>query len=324
MKIQLTIIVPIFNLENYVNDTLISLTKIRNPEVEVILIDDGSTDLTSEIIRNFLDDNDIINCQFLITEIRGLSISRNQGIELAKGNFVLFCDGDDCIIPGSIDKIIHYLNSCLDYDLIAFQGYDFEDCTVFNKQTFEQIEDIKLIESYNRFVLNDKRIKSDEYIVDQINYGIYLSNACFYLIRKNALKNLRFIPNILYEDIPFTIELFLGKLKLLVISERIILHRRRVGSITRSGKSRKHVISLFKVSHTLTLISLSHQKNLSKIIDNCLVQGLRACRENNYIWLYLNLKWLYLVLFRIIFSFSVRKEFKKNIIYTLRKSFKLN
>lgn len=320
LRIKISIIVPCFNLENHVIDTLISLFHIADPLIEIIIINDGSSDSTKEQIENFLITNPINNCRFIQTKNNGLSKTRNIGIDLAVGEFLFFLDGDDCIIPGSLTDIIKILDDNIALDLIAFQGYDIEDRVVFCPKTFSLNNDLYLIESYNRFVEEKVFLDSNDYIMNQVLNGVYLSNVCFYFIKRKCLKKIRFIPAILYEDIPFTLELFLSNLKLVVISNRLIIHRRRFGSITRSLKDVLHIRSLFLVSERLLVLGLLKKKNLLNIVDNSLKQGLRASVETENNLVFLHPRWLWIIMYRSIFSTKVRKEFKKILSKTLKKN----
>lgn len=92
-EINLSIIVPIYNAEKYIEDCIKSIIEKKNQNIEVILINDGSKDKTNEICEHYKNiDKRIV---YLKNENKGCSVSRNLGIDLAKGKYITFIDSDD-------------------------------------------------------------------------------------------------------------------------------------------------------------------------------------------------------------------------------------
>ena len=90
---RFSIIIPAYNVEDYLLDCVDSVIKQSFRDYEIILVNDGSTDSTLEICQELSKKNKLIN---LITKKNGgLSSARNAGIEIAKGDYLLFLDGDD-------------------------------------------------------------------------------------------------------------------------------------------------------------------------------------------------------------------------------------
>ena len=99
---KLSIIIPCYNVEKYIAECLESVCNARDAEVEVICVNDGSTDGTLSIIEQWKQKDDriiIIN-----QENKGVSAARNQGLNLAKGEFIYFLDGDDKVADVAILK----------------------------------------------------------------------------------------------------------------------------------------------------------------------------------------------------------------------------
>lgn len=121
MNILLSIIMPIYNTKEYLNESLNSIINQSNPNFELILIDDGSTDDSLQYAENILSTTSI--CYKLIKKKNGgVSSARNKGIDLATGKYVLFLDSDDII---NLDLVKEIESKQLEgkYDLIAF-GYN--------------------------------------------------------------------------------------------------------------------------------------------------------------------------------------------------------
>lgn len=114
-----SIIIPVYNVEPYLNACIASVCAQTYRNIEVILVDDGSTDRSSEICDEWSKRDDRI---FVIhKENGGLSSARNAGLESAKGVYVLFTDGDDTIGEKLLEKTIPHMD--LGFETVSF-GYE--------------------------------------------------------------------------------------------------------------------------------------------------------------------------------------------------------
>ena len=112
---KLSIIVPVYNLENYISRTLDSLLAIRfSHDYEIIVVNDGSTDASEAIIRDYQQKTDKI--RLFTIENGGVSNARNVGIGYARGQYITFMDGDDTVEPDFYERAVAELDS---------GGYDF-------------------------------------------------------------------------------------------------------------------------------------------------------------------------------------------------------
>ena len=93
-NIAISIVVPMYNVEKYIDECITSLLN-QSIEKEIILIDDGSTDLTFLIAQKYAKQHECI--KLIHQENAGQSSARNKGVSVASGQYVLFCDSDDCI-----------------------------------------------------------------------------------------------------------------------------------------------------------------------------------------------------------------------------------
>lgn len=91
----LSIIIPVYNAEKYIENILRKLEEQKKEQVEIILIDDGSRDKSLEICQKFSAEND--SFRVFHQENKGASVARNQGIRMAEGEYVVFVDSDDDI-----------------------------------------------------------------------------------------------------------------------------------------------------------------------------------------------------------------------------------
>ena len=117
MNKVLSVIIPFFNCENTIVDTLSSLERNNCKLFEVVLINDGSTDSSLSVINNYLK-NSSLDTTLITQKNQGVSAARNKGIESASGKYIVFLDSDDLIASHYIDSVAELLSSH-SYDTIA-------------------------------------------------------------------------------------------------------------------------------------------------------------------------------------------------------------
>ena len=144
-----SIIIPAYNIANYINKCLDSILAQTFEDFEVIIIDDGSIDNTPKLINNYLSLSQKIIVIHKINE--GVSIARNTGINLAKGKYYLFLDGDDFVEPYYLKELYEIVTEH-NVDTIINGYYRFEDGKVkeasiprFQNQLYESKDIIDTI-----------------------------------------------------------------------------------------------------------------------------------------------------------------------------------
>lgn len=192
---KISIVVPIYNIENYLPETLNSiLNQSMIEEMEVLMIDDGSTDNSKDIVEEYALDYD--NFFAFHKSNEGPSIARNLGIELAKGEYVMFLDSDDIILPDRCEKL-YGLAKKNDSDFVGSFGkrltrYNFYGSLIYNN-AYKNIEDQK------------ENVIFEE--MPELIWDTFCTNK---LYKKSFLdeNDIRFIPKMKYEDIPFALEAY--------------------------------------------------------------------------------------------------------------------
>jgi glycosyltransferase involved in cell wall biosynthesis len=208
--IKLSLILPVYNSEKTLGKCLDSLALSLNKNFEVILINDGSTDNSLKICKNFvLKDNRFK----LINKINtGVSDSRNQGLFFSIGKYIQFIDSDDFLEFGSIDKIIQLIDN-FNQDLIVF---GFNSLTIFNKTQYQfnnQIVSVKDLNTsfenlYNKSFFHTvwNKIYKKELITQSFNTKFRIGEDLFfnlkYIINCNDIK---FIEDIFYNYVNYNI-----------------------------------------------------------------------------------------------------------------------
>ena len=147
---KLSIIVPVYNLEDYIATTLDSLLSIHfSSDYEIIMINDGSTDDSESIIRGYQRSHNQIVLYSI--ENQGVSNARNVAISKASGEYITFVDGDDTIEPDFFEKAVQELDT---------SGYDFV------QGNYRIIDGANT--SYEQFVSEDMAITEKDIMLDKL------------------------------------------------------------------------------------------------------------------------------------------------------------
>ena len=121
--ILLSIIIPVYNVADYVGKTLTSLEEQTNKNFELIIVDDGSIDSSLEVVRERLQAGNISRYSIIEQEkMQELVLHRNKGFEKAEGEYVLFLDGDDYIGSNLVERLSTVTRECSP-DIICW-GFD--------------------------------------------------------------------------------------------------------------------------------------------------------------------------------------------------------
>ncbi|KDE41136.1 Glycosyltransferase [Nitrincola lacisaponensis] len=228
--IRFSIIIPAFNSEKYIGRCLNSILKQNSTEYEVIVVNDGSEDDTLNEIKKF---EESLNIKIINNNNQGVSCARNIGLDNSKGQYVIFIDSDDYILPGYLE----YLNKLVankEYDCI-FLNYNLgvlgkiherESCVfqisgdVSNEKTMEMFLEGKISNSPWDKVFNKRTLKeirfcpgitvgedalfccqvlsesSENYIVDKSFY-VYMQDTSGVTQRKFTAKKLNDISDVM-------------------------------------------------------------------------------------------------------------------------------
>ena len=194
VKMKVSIIVPVYNVESYLKKCLESIINQTYKNIEIILIDDGSTDNSSIICDNYQEIDKRI--KVIHQENMGLSSARNKGLEIATGELISFIDSDDYV---ELD-FIEYL-----YNLITNYHTDIAVCAISKNSIKNKTEDIK--------IFNNK-----DSLLNLTNFSSSIKmNVMNKLYRKDIIKNIKFKENVIYEDILFNTNVFIN-IKNIVVS----------------------------------------------------------------------------------------------------------
>jgi len=236
-----SVIVPVYNVEQYLDECLNSIRQQTYKNIEIIVVEDCSTDNSLNTLTKHLEDPRVKLIQH--EKNSGLSAARNTGIDTAKGNYIIFIDSDDLVHLSLIELCVKYA-IVYDADLITYNFKSFEDGVKLSPQLdLPDVDNLKVLE------------QGEDYFNQQ--HFAWLKFIRTSLVKS---KNLYFPIGLYYEDWPFHWELGLVANKKIHIPAELLLYRQRKTSIT--GSSGKKLLDLFKV-HNLVLNLLEQYKAVS-------------------------------------------------------------
>lgn len=220
-----SIIIPVYNVEKYLNDCIKSVLSQNFESIETILIDDGSTDSSSQICKMYSKKFDTIS--YFRKENGGLSKARNYGILKATGEYLIFLDSDDFIEQDSLTNIYKILVNEKPDVLIGVLNKYYDDNNIKRNKIISTREEIRTLDKYE--------------VINKLFPYIEWS-APKYIVKKEIVKknNLKFKEGYLHEDVDWTTNLFLVCNSYSLNEIPFYYHRMmRHGSITNTLNSKR-------------------------------------------------------------------------------------
>ena len=239
-----SIIVPVYNVENYIDDCVKSLVSQTYKNIEIILIDDGSTDKSGGICDEYALDYDRV--KVFHKENGGLSDARNYGLTKIEGEYVCFVDSDDYVEPNFVYELMS-----------AVEKYSVDIACVRWKAT-KATEQLKIPCTGETKLLDSQTVLKE--MVSPIDYGITVS-VWDRIYKRDIIAGLSFPKGKCYEDILFSTNAIIRANKIAYIDKELYVYRVRVGSITRptEGLLDKRIIT-DKLFHEMKQIELVKDK----------------------------------------------------------------
>ncbi len=212
--VKISVIIPVYNVKDYLSECLDSVVNQTIKDIEIICIDDGSTDGSSDILNEY----SIKDERFVVINQKnqGLSVARNNGLSIATGDYVAFLDSDDYLLNNDYYEKLY--NACEKYNAdisvaSIIRGNEIKSKYIF-KVDKEEVETVY----YNKLVLCD--VPDSNYVWNK-------------LYRRDKLINtgIIFPAGVLYEDMYFTHKILFYTGKIVSVPDVCIFYRKRSGSI---------------------------------------------------------------------------------------------
>lgn len=258
-----SMIIPIYNIEDYLDRCLESVVHQTYTNLEIILVDDGSTDRCPQMCDEWAKRDSRI--QVIHQENGGLSAARNSGLDAASGAYILLLDSDDYIAPVACEHLLRALeDSDADLSICGFLRGS-EAHHVFESCKMESPEVIDAETALMRIYSGDE---------SALKYGA----ACFKLYRRHLFDGVRFPVGKLFEDIYTTHKLIYRSRRIAVLNEQAFYYFQRGSSIMNSK---------------FTLKKLDYLQALVDRVEFFAARGMTDLQEKAYDELLHSLIWEY-------------------------------
>ena len=252
---QITFIVPVYNVQKFLIPTIESLRSQSMRNIEILCIDDGSTDCSLEILEHYQQ----TDCRIrVLTQVNsGVSATRNRGIKEARGEYIAFVDGDDYILPEMAEMCLDAAISC-SLDVVAFDYCCF-DCksgkaidhywTINNRKS-----QLPLGQIFNAEAFRNRPFA-------------FYGSSCVFLWRASFLreKELLFPPIKISEDLCFIINALSEARRIMILPEVFYYYRRNVpeSAITSLKKTSSSDPRIETINEMCRTIDFVDRKSLS-------------------------------------------------------------
>lgn len=262
---KISIIVPVYNVEKELPRCIESLLRQTYKDIEIILVDDGSTDESPCICENYA--KKYLNIKVIHKENGGLSSARNCGINNSNGKYLLFVDSDDYINDETCERFLKAIEK--------------EDVDVVVGEARETRNDKIVLYKHDAFQ-DDKVYNGNEYINIAIKNNEFYAPACLNFYKKEFLVNndLFFKEGILHEDMQYLPRVFLNAKKVKTISYIFYEYIIRENSITTNKNYKKNIEDIFEIySEWYDMFKNIEDKETKKML-NCVLSKyfIASCR----------------------------------------------
>ena len=229
--VKLSVIIPMYNVQNYVKECLDSLVNQTFKDMEIIVVDDGSTDDSVKIVSEYEKKYPFV--KMVHKANGGLSDARNFGLQYAKGKYLAFIDSDDYVDHHLYELMVNEMDKGYDIVVCDIQ-YFFEDNTGFVMKGLDQ---------RNIDNISKKALLSPMFAWNKIYLRSYFDGYLYPL-------------NTWYEDTPVTTLLFAKTSKIGYVDKPLIYYRQRKDSIMGSNNS----IRIKEIFNVMTMVRNNFKK----------------------------------------------------------------
>jgi glycosyltransferase involved in cell wall biosynthesis len=266
----LSVIIPFYNNEKFIIDALQSLFSQIDDDVEVVIIDDGSTDNSKSLVDQFLETLKSSNFHFISHQNQGIAATRNVGLHHAKGTYVTFLDGDDILSPDYYSTLSPYLHQG-EFDIIDFNFLQFTD-------------KVPLVDpSETPRCIPYASLKHEIYylkpVFERSNWHLWSR-----IFRRELLNGESFENGCRYEDVIFTPFQYFKTKKIAHIDKVLYYYRVNDSGITRNIQVKDIDDILFAMSKMLAYIQTCPNSDkvaeiVVPMIENCFIEAKKMTKK---------------------------------------------
>ncbi len=270
-NVKVSVIMPVYNTQDFVREAIRCITGQTLREIEIVIVDDGSTDSSPRILREEAEKDSRI--KVYTQPNQGQSVARNTGLTKISGEYIYFMDSDDLLEPSALEECY---NKCKANDL---------DLVNFEADVFGDENDPLFCDNYYHLEVEDRVYKGTELM------GILLGKHCFCvpvwmnMIRREFLEGtgLRFYPGIIHEDDLFTTICFAEARKVGVIAKPFFKRRIRGGSTMSTKFGWRNMTGYFTVTDELMAYRKGKDREVKGLIDTFTARMLNTAVYKAYV-----------------------------------------
>lgn len=236
-KMKFSILVPVYNVERYLEECLNSLINQTFKDFEIILVDDGSTDRSGQICDQYQKNYSNVNISVLHKKNEGLVSARRAGIKIAQGEYSVFCDSDDFLELDALQKLNKVLMQ-QDIDIVIYNGYE---VVQEGKRTFfENIFEEGIIDCKTK-------------VIDKLLLSYEINSLCLKAVKTNLIdkdKDYKSFYSCNYgEDLLQTVPMILNARKIYYLNNKLYNYRITSGMMKKYNSN--YYISYKKVNQEI-------------------------------------------------------------------------
>lgn len=226
--LELSIVIPVYNVEKYLEDCLDSVLCNNKKNIEVILVDDGSTDRSGDICETYAENDSRV--KVIHKRNGGLSSARNKGIQFAAGEYIGFVDSDD---------MIHEL---MYVDMLDIAHKHDADIVICGMRYFSNdISDTTICVHSEKSILVDGEEKFEFIISEKNDMGDFAQNKIY---KRTLFYNIEYPEGKIFEDIYTSYKLFGKAKRVFCLNKDYYYYRLRNNSISHSKEFNPHMIDI--------------------------------------------------------------------------------
>lgn len=251
-KIKVSVVIPIYNVEEYIEECVKSVVNQTLKEIEVLCINDGTKDHSIERIQEYIDSDDRV--RLINKENGGLSQTRNVGIHEAQGEYILFLDSDDYLDNKALE-IAYYEAKKQNLDQLYYSASMFyDDCISVLRDNY-----------YDRSNVYYEARSGQKLFCDMIERAEFKPSACLVISRRTFLleNNLQFKEGLIHEDNLFTVQAMYFSKRSAYINANLYMRRVRQDSIMTDGQNFKHAYFHYIIIRELKKFAIEQQIDVS-------------------------------------------------------------
>lgn len=230
MNFKLTIIIPVYGVEDYIEACANSILSQMVDDVECVFVNDGTKDNSISILKNCIDQFPFYsrNIKLIEQDNQGLSMARNNGLKCAKGKYISYIDSDDILDPNYIKSILNIINKNDELDIIHFNA--------LRENKNGRLEKFNLCEESKLCVVDDR------YLLHHFKKNKWY--AWLRVYNRKILNHNFFPKGYLFEDMLSVPLLYKPGMIVYEINQSLIIYKYRSTSITNVKITEKHLDSV--------------------------------------------------------------------------------